>query len=158
MKPGKRKVKLCFVASIGGHLEEIAQLQEIMQERDSFLITEKNDFQEQSLCSKVYYVPHINRREKHFLWHFLKLWLTSFQIFMTEKPDCIITTGALICFPISVISKVFRRKVIYIESFARVHTASLTGKLMYHVADLFIVQSESLKEIYPKSVYCGCIF
>lgn len=139
-------------------MEEIAQLKEIIQAHDSFLLTEKNDFQEQNLCPEVFYVPHINRREKRFFWHFFKLWLRSLCIFLEKKPDCIITTGALICFPICVIAKIFRRKVIYIESFARVHTASMTGKLMYHVADLFIVQSKELKKYYPNAVYCGCIF
>jgi len=34
----------------------------------------------------------------------------------------------------------------------------MTGKWMYGVADLFIVQSEYLLDIYPKAINCGCIF
>src|SRR5699024_378842 len=158
MKGENLIMKLCFVASIGGHLEELAQLKEIIKDYDSFLLTEKNDFQEKKLCSRTYYVSHINRKERLFLIHFIKLWIQSLYVFIKEKPDCIITTGALICYPISVISKIFHKKVIYIESFARMHTASLTGKLMYRVADLFIVQSDELLQYYPKAIYCRCIF
>ena len=50
------------------------------------------------------------------------------------------------------------KKVIYIESFARVDEPSLTGKLMYHVADLFIVQWKEMMEFYPNAVYGGGIF
>ena len=43
MKGENLIMKLCFVASIGGHLEELAQLKEIIKDYDSFLLTEKND-------------------------------------------------------------------------------------------------------------------
>ena len=49
-------------------------------------------------------------------------------------------------------------KVIYIESFARVHDASLTGKLVYRFADLFIVQWETMIDVYPRAKYVGGIF
>ena len=151
-------MKLCFIASSGGHLAEINQLKEISEEYDSFLITEQNDFDEAHICSRVYHVSKQNRKEVLSLPKFVALWFKSPKLFLKEKPDCIITTGALICYPICCIAKMFHRKVVYIESFARFNTGSLTGKLMYNVADLFIVQSEYLLDIYPKAVYCGCIF
>ena len=75
-----------------------------------------------------------------------------------EKPDFIITTGALIAFPFCVFAKMRSVKVIYIESFARVNNQSLTGKLVYPLADLFLVQWESLLKLYPKAKYVGGIF
>jgi UDP-N-acetylglucosamine:LPS N-acetylglucosamine transferase len=77
---------------------------------------------------------------------------------LKEKPDTIISTGALVTFPICLLGKLMRKRIIYIESFARVDTASLTGKLMYRIADLFIVQWEELLKIYPKAMYGGGIF
>ena len=151
-------MKICFIASSGGHLAEINQLREISEAYDSFLVTEKNDFSEAHICSKVYHVSKQNRKEAMFLPKFLALWGRSFKIFMKEKPDCIITTGALICYPMCRIAKLFGKKVVYIESFARFNTGSMTGKWMYGVADLFIVQSEYLLDIYPKAINCGCIF
>ena len=44
-----------------------------------------------------------------------------------------------------------RKKLIYIESFAKVTSPTLTGKLLYKYADQFYVQWESMKEFYPKS-------
>ena len=51
-----------------------------------------------------------------------------------------------------------KKKVIYIESFARITTPSLTGKILYHFADLFIVQWKELLKVYPKAKYFGGIF
>ncbi len=150
--------KYCFAASMGGHLEEIACLKEIAKECDSFLLTEKGGFQEISFCNKTRHVLQINRREKTFIFKFIILWLQSLKIMLEEKPDSVISTGALATFPICVIAKLFGKKVIYIESFARVDEPSLTGKLMYHVADLFIVQWEEMMEFYPNAVYGGGIF
>ena len=75
-----------------------------------------------------------------------------------EQPDVVITTGALLAFPFCLLAKLMGKKVVYIESFARVYDKSLTGKLVYPFADLFIVQWESMLKCYPKAVYTGGIF
>lgn len=150
--------KYCFAASMGGHLEEIACLKEIAKENDSFLVTEKGGFQEINFCNKTRHVLQINRKERTFLIKFVVLFVQSLKILLEEKPDCIISTGALATFPICVLGKMFGKKVIYIESFARVDEPSLTGKLMYHVADLFIVQWKEMMEFYPNAIYGGGIF
>lgn len=150
--------KYCFAASLGGHLEEIACLKEIAKGNESFLLTEKGGFQEISFCNKTRHVIQINRKEKTFPLKFILLFFQSLKIILEEKPDCIISTGALATFPICVWGKLLGKKVIYIESFARVDEPSLTGKLMYHVADLFIVQWKEMMEFYPNAIYGGGIF
>ena len=93
--------KYCFAASMGGHLEEIACLKDIAREVDSFLVTEKGGFQEIRFCNRTRYVLQINRKEKTFLFKFIVLWVQSLIIMLQEKPDCVISTGALATFPIS---------------------------------------------------------
>ena len=75
-----------------------------------------------------------------------------------EKPKVVVTTGALISFPFCLYGKLIGAKVVYIETFARVNDRSLTGRLVYPIADLFLVQWESLLEFYPKAKYVGGIF
>ena len=151
--------KCCFAASMGGHLEEIACLKEIANaSEESFLLTEKGGFQEINFCSRTRHVMQINRKELLFPIKFVLLFIQSLIILMQERPDVIISTGALATFPICFLGKLLGNKVIYIESFARVDEPSLTGKLMYHVADLFIVQWKEMMKFYPKAVYGGGIF
>lgn len=150
--------KICFAASSGGHLEEISRLKDIEEEYESFLLTEKGGFQERSFCDHVIYVQQINRREKLFIPKFLCLFIHSFYILLKERPDCIISLGALATYPICLLGKIMGKKIVYIESFARVDAPSLTGKLMYHISDLFIIQWKDLLKYYPNAVYGGGIF
>ena len=74
------------------------------------------------------------------------------------KPDVVVTTGAHTAVAMCYIAKIFRKKVIYIESFANIETKTLTGRLVYPIADKFIVQWHSMLKLYPKAVYGGWIF
>ena len=149
--------KICFTASSGGHLEEVSKLAVIQEKYESFLVTEKNDFMVQTFCKNVYFVNQINRKEAFFFAKFFNVCFQSLHILIKEKPDTIISTGALTTYPLCLFGKIMGKKIVYIESFARVDTASLTGKFMYRIADLFIVQWEEMLEIFPKAIYGGGI-
>ena len=151
-------MKACFIASSGGHWEELMCLKAIADEHDTVYITEDGGQARDSSLENMYCLPQINRRQKDFAWRFLKLMLSAAKIMLREKPDVIVTTGALIVFPFCLYAKLMGTKVIYIETFARVNDRSLTGRLVYPLADLFLVQWESLLEFYPKAKYVGGIF
>ena len=138
-------------------MEEITRLLPIAEESESFLITEKSA-EMKSAWERTYYLRQMNRKEKLFLFHFVKLTVKAWKIIHREKPDYIISTGSLITYPFCVISKLKRIKIIYIESFARVDEPSLTGRLVYPIADLFLVQWEEMKAFYPKAVFTGGVF
>ena len=44
------------------------------------------------------------------------------------------------------------------EKYANRNRKTATGRLVYPIADLFIVQWEELLKIYPKAVYGGAIY
>lgn len=150
--------KICFVSSSGGHWEELMCLKPIMEENDSFYVTEESGQLEHIARNKIYCFPQINRREKCFLFHFVKRFFDARKILHKEHPTYIITTGALLAYPFCLVGKLMGMKIIYIESFARVNDKSLTGRLVYPIADLFLVQWKSLLEQYPKARYVGGIF
>ena len=54
--------------------------------------------------------------------------------------------------------KIFQKKVIFIESFAKVNSSTLTGKFIYKFADQFYVQWEEMLEVYPNAIYKGGIY
>lgn len=150
--------KVLFVASSGGHLEEISRLKRIAGEYDNALVTEKNEFEVRDFGNRQYFVPQINRKEILFLPKFIGLFFRALRILKKEKPEVVITTGALIAYPFCVLEKVRGGKVIYIESFARVKEPSLSGKLIHKQADLFLVQWEDMLEYFPDAVLGGGIF
>ena len=152
------EMKVLFVASSGGHLEEISQLKRIAKEYENALVTEKNGFEVRNFGNRQYFVPQINRKELLFLPKFIRLFFRARRILKKEKPDVVITTGALISYPFCVLQKRKHGKVVYIESFARVKEPSLSGKLLHKHADLFIVQWEDMLEYFPDAVLGGGIF
>lgn len=154
----KKDIKICFVSSSGGHWEELMCLKPIMNEYHSIFITEKGGQVEDSKLKNIYVFPQINRKENGFLFHLGKVFIKARKILKAERPDYLITTGALISYPFCLIGKLMGIKVIFIESFARVYNKSLTGKLVYPIADLFLVQWESMLKCYPKAKYVGGIF
>ncbi len=153
-----RKLKICFAASSGGHYEQLMMLMPLMRKYESFLMTEKTKYITEVKENRNYYVLQINRKEK--LLPFKLLWNTivSLQVFIKEKPDVIICTGVLAMIPMCIIMKLFGKKLIYIESFAKVSSQTCTGKFLYKYADQFYVQWESMKAFYPKAIYLGGIY
>lgn len=148
----KKRLKVCLVASSGGHLEELSFVDCMDMDLDCFLITEKiADIKDKK--KHVYYVDQINRTERFAFLKIIKLFLRGNKILKKEKPDCFISTGALISIPILILGKLRRKKIIFIETFARVESGSVSGRIAYHLADLFVVYWKNLLKIYPKAVY-----
>lgn len=124
----------------------------------SFVITEKTDYSAESKGEKTYYMKQVNRREKDFIWRMIQNSWKSISIYRKEKPDVVICTGVLAMIPICLISKLMGKKLIYIESFAKVTSPTETGKLLYKFADRFYVQWKPMLKFYPNAVYLGGIY
>lgn len=150
--------KICFIASTGGHFEQLMMLKPLMDKYDSFIVTEKTGYSVIKDDKRIYYLKQVNRHEKTFIFKMIVNLFISFKIFIIEKPDLVISTGALATIPMCLLSKFFRKKVIFIESFAKVTSPTLTGKLVYKFADQFYVQWEQMKEHYPDAICKGGIY
>lgn len=86
----KKKIKICFAASSGGHYEQLMMLKPLMDKYDSFVITEKTDYSTKAKGEKTYYMNQVNRREKNFIWQMIVNTLKSIDIYRKEKPDVVI--------------------------------------------------------------------
>lgn len=154
----KKNVKICFAASSGGHYEQLLMLKPLMDKYDSFVVTEETLYKTSIMGEKTYYLSQVNRKEKSFFPRMVANAFKSLKIYLIEKPDVVICTGVLAMIPICLIAKISGKKLIYIESFAKVTSATETGKLLYKFADQFYVQWESMLNIYPKATYLGGIY
>ncbi|NFS12416.1 polysaccharide biosynthesis protein [Clostridium botulinum] len=150
--------KVCFIASTGGHFEQLMMLKPLMNKYESFIITEKTNYSVVKDKRKVYYLKQVNRNEKSFIPKMISNSIKTLNIFLKEKPDLIISTGALATIPMCITAKLFRKKLIFIESFSKVNSPTLTGKLLYKFADEFYVQWEEMLKVYPKAIYKGGIY
>ena len=103
-------MKILFTCSSGGHLTELLQLNKIIIQNKSYLLTETNQLHN-NLFEKVFKVQQINRKEKHFLFYFVKLFLKSRKIYNDVNPEVIISTGALVTVPICILAKLHHKKI-----------------------------------------------
>ena len=58
----KKKVKICFAASTGGHYEQLLMLKPLMEKNDSFILTEKTLYNVEVQNIKTYYLKQVNRK------------------------------------------------------------------------------------------------
>lgn len=80
-----------------------------------------------------------------------QLWPIMRQI----RPDVVLANGPAVAVPAAVVGKALGARVIYVESASRVTGLSASGRMVYRLADLFIVQWPQLTERYPRAVYAG---
>lgn len=151
-------MKICFAASSGGHYEQLMMLKPLMDKYKSFILTERLQYTATNKGVKTYYILQINRKELLFFLKLIFNAFTSLFIFLREQPDAIICTGVLSMIPMCLIGKLFGKKLIYIESFAKVTTPTQSGKLLYKYADQFYVQWKDMLNIYPRAIFLGGIY
>jgi len=161
----KKKKKVLFISSTGGHLEELLQLKNMFDKYDYHVITEKtksNLYLRRNYPKRVNYLIYGSYTTfyKKIIYPFKLLLNTiiSFFLYLKLKPQYIITTGAHTAGPMCLIGHLFGSKIIYIETFANSNSKTKSGNIIYKFADLFIVQWQGMLDLYPNAVYGGWIF
>ena len=151
-----------FISSGGGHLSEMLMLESLFPKYDYHIITEKTKttrYLKDKYKNKVNYMVYGTK--DHMLTYPFKLLINCFKTvyyYFKIRPDFIVTTGAHTAGPMCILGHMFGSKVIFIETFANRKTKTSTGKLLYPIADSFVVQWEEMKDVYPDSTYIGPIF
>ena len=162
VKKPKEVKKVMFISSVGGHLTQLLELKTIFNKYDYVLITEKTDVTVNMKDKyNIAFLPYGSRNQKmSYPFVLLLNCIKSFVYIIKYDPDVIISTGANTAAAMCCLGKIFGKKVIYIESFAKRTSPTITGKNIYrlHAYTIFVVQWESMLEYYPKAQYWGGIY
>ncbi len=154
--------KVLFISSTGGHFNELMQLRPLFLKYDYHIITEKdktNEYLKDIYIDRISYVPYGTRSKLFsYIFKYFYIIIKSIYLFIRIKPKYIVTTGTHTAGPICYFGKLLGCKIIYIETFANRNTRTATGRLIYPIADLFIVQWKEMKKLYPKAIYGGSIY
>jgi UDP-N-acetylglucosamine:LPS N-acetylglucosamine transferase len=146
-------MKIALICSDGGHLTQMHLILESFQGHNVFFVT-YNNVRTRKLTHQKYLINVIGTNPIKMSIAFL----TFFKIFLKERPDIVVTTGAELAIPAFYIAKLLGAKTIFIESWSRVKTNSGTGRIVYPVADIFLVQWPHLLKIYGKKAqYQGSV-
>lgn len=150
-----KAIKICLAASSGGHLSQLLKLSESWKSHKTFCVTTTDvvgrNIQE---FGKVYVVGECNRQH---LIKVIKVLVRCIKAVFRERPDVVISTGAaagcMVCF----LSKLSGAKVVWLDSITNVERISLSGRMVRHIADLFLVQWPKLAERYRNVEYVGTV-
>lgn len=153
-KRQSKGLKICITCSSGGHLSEALKATRDLDYEKYFVTFWTDSLAEFCKLNKVFCITH----PKHNPFRFLKNCFESLIILIKERPGLIISTGADVAVASCIIGKLLGAKLIYIESGGYVTTPSISGRLVYPFADLFIVQWEPALKNFPKAYYGGPLF
>jgi len=150
-----KKMKICLAASAGGHTSQLLKISESWNGYDTFCVTTTKVVKEQlQKYGNVYIVGECNRQR--FL-RVIMVFVRCIRIILREKPDVVISTGAAVGYIICFLGKLFGAKVVWVDSITNVDRISLSGRLVRHIADLFLVQWPELAERYSNVEYVGAV-
>ena len=155
IKNNPKYIKVCLAASAGGHINQLIELSNGWNDRNVFCVTTTNVVEEKlKRLGHTYVVGESNRQ--HIL-QVIAVLIRCLKIVVREKPDVVISTGAaagcIACF----LGKFIGAKVVWIDSITNVDRLSLSGRMVRHIADLFLVQWPELAKKYKNVEYCGTI-
>ena len=145
--------KLCLVCSAGGHLFQLYLLKPWWEKYSRIWVTfKKADALSMLEGEKIYWAYYPTTRN---LWNFLRNTILAIKVLFKEKPEVIVSTGSGVAVPFFWLGKLFGAKTVYLEVYDRIFSPTLTGKLVYPVTDLFVLQWEEQRRFYPKGIYIG---
>lgn len=146
-------MKLCLVASSGGHLMELFLLREAWRDHERFWVTFKAQDAETLLEKERVFWAHgpTNRNLPNLA---RNAWL-AWRLLRREKPDVILSTGAGVGVPFVWVGCLLKIPTVFIESLTFTDKRSLSGKLVYAWVDYYYVQWPDLTEQHPRAIYRG---
>jgi len=155
-------MRILVVMGEGGHTKELLALLDLLEEdyQYGYLIIDDDKVSANKIRKPgpIFRVVRPRYKELHLLkdvFNTLRCLWQSFLVLWRFHPNAVLSSGPAVAVPVSVLSRLLRIKVIFIETGSRVASLSLTGKIMYRFAHLFFVQWPGLKKRYPKAIYAG---
>ena len=148
-------MRVLLVCSPGGHLQQMLALEPAWRGAERTWATLPGTDAESLLADEQVVVGHspTNRSLKNLARNTLLAWRTLRRL----RPDAVLSTGAGLAVPFFVVGKLLRIRLVYVESVTRTESLSLSGRLVYPLADRFFVQWPGVAERFRRAEYEGGI-
>ena len=131
------KKKILAVSSGGGHWVELIRLVPAFEGHDTVFATVDEAYRGDAGSARFYTIRDVTR------WNKLR-WVQTFTklawILLRERPDIVVSTGALPGYFSLRLAKWYGARTIWIDSIANVEELSLSGQMIGKHADLWLTQ------------------
>jgi beta-1,4-N-acetylglucosaminyltransferase len=151
----RRERPVLLVASSGGHLLQLLTLRDAWVGLPTvFVSNRKEDARSQLIGERAYFLPGPYPRSIRSL--FVNVG-AALRLISRERPSTIVTTGSSIAVPFAWVGRLFGARVVYVESFTRIESVSLSCRLIRPVADRVYVQWPELLALLPDARFAGAV-
>lgn len=140
------KNEVCLAFSPGGHFAELERAICGVEFEHAFAITFASA-KSYDPELKVYTVTHPRRSVLRTIRAFVETWL----ILSRRRPSWVISTGADVALPALIIGKLLGARLIFVETGGTLEP-SITGRIVYPLADLFIVCWPEKRRAFPRAI------
>lgn len=150
------QIDLLLVCSSGGHLMQMCALRAAWGDFSRLWVTfDKSDSRSLLAGERgVFAFGPTNRNIPNLLRNIGLAW----RVVRTRRPRVVLTTGAGVAVPFAWIGRLLGARVIYIESFTRIDSVSLTCRLVRPVCHRVYVQWPEAAALVPGAHHAGNVF
>jgi beta-1,4-N-acetylglucosaminyltransferase len=146
-------MRVLIVCSSGGHLVQLHNLKPWWEQHDREWVTfEKLDSKSLLAGESVTWAHHPTTRNLRNLARNLGL---AWGLLRSYRPDLVVSSGAGVAFPFFLLARLLGLRTVYVEVYDRIDSATMTGRLCYPLSNLFLLQWEEQRHIYPKGIVIG---
>ena len=148
-------MKIALVCSSGGHLAQLHRLRPWWSRHERVWVTfDTPDALALLADEPVVWAHHPTTRN---LPNAIRNLGLALRVLRRERPDVVVSDGAGVAFPFFLAAKLVRAKTVYIEVYDRIDSRTLTGRLCAPITDLFCVQWEEQRRLYPRAKLIGTL-
>jgi UDP-N-acetylglucosamine:LPS N-acetylglucosamine transferase len=151
----RERVDVWLVCSSGGHLLQLRSLEEAWADRSRLWISnDRSDAHSLLGGEEAYFLPGPSSRDAR---AFVRNFLFALKLVRRRRPRVVLTTGADIAVPVALVARLAGAKIVYVESFTRVESPSLSCRLIAPFAERIYVQWPDLQRALPKARFAGAV-
>jgi beta-1,4-N-acetylglucosaminyltransferase len=148
-------MKALLVCSSGGHLVQLYRLRPWWDRHERTWIT-FGHAQAESLLRGERVIPAFAPTTRN-VPNALRNLRLAVRVIRAERPDVVISDGAGVAFPFFIVARLLRVRTVYLEVYDRISRPTMTGRLCYPLASLFLLQWPEQAVSYPRGKVIGCL-
>ncbi len=146
-------MRVLLVCSPGGHLQQMLALEPAWRGMDRGWVTLPGPDVDYLLAGEELTLGHgpTNRSLVNLCRNLGLAW----RLLRKRRPEAILSTGAGLAVPFFLVGRLFGIRLVYVESLTRTESISLSGRLVYPIANRFFAQWPGAADRLERAEYRG---
>ena len=146
-------MRVLLVCSSGGHLAQLIALRPWWERHDRVWVTfDTPDARSLLGGERVVWAHSPTTRN---IPNLIRNLGVASRVLHRYRPEVVVSDGAGVALPFFLLGRLYGAKRVYVEVCDRIDTPTLTGRLCYPLSELFLLQWEEQKNLFPQGIVIG---